>query len=217
MEKNEALVSELLDINLEFYNKGYITPTGGNISVRSADDPGKVAITPSAVYKRRLCPEQILWLDMQGNNVGDCKIKASTETPIHLAVYRGRPDVQAVIHTHVPYANIYGLTNLKWLPVCAEAVMLQGLPIIEWTSGTEESGRMVAEALGKKGFFVLIRNHGLVVGGPSLSWAAGVTDMIEVVCKELVTCKMMGVEPQLLTPALIEAIQAKSKSGEAVG
>ncbi len=217
MDKNQALLAELLDINLEFYNKGYITPTGGNISARSTVDAGRIAITPSQVYKRRLCPEQMLWLDMEGNNVGECKIKASTETPIHLAVYRARPDIQAVIHTHAPYANLYGLTNLPWLPVCAEAVMLQGLPIIEWTSGTEESGRQVAEAIGKRGYFVLIRNHGLVVGGPSLSWTAGVTDMIEVVCRMLVTCRMMGAEPQVLTPAFIEAIQAKSRSGEAVG
>ncbi len=217
MNKNDALVAELLDINLEFYNKEYITPTGGNISARSADDPQKIVITPSQVYKRRLCPEQMLWLDMQGNNVGECKIKASTETPIHLAVYRSRPDIQAVIHTHPVYTNLFGLANLKWLPIDAEAVMLQGMPIIEWTSGTEESGRVVAQAIGQKGAFVLIRNHGLVVGGPSLTWAAGVTDMIEVVCKMLVTCKMMGVEPQVLAKPLIEAIQAKSRSSEPVG
>ena len=217
MDKNEALVTELLDINLEFYNKGYITPTGGNLSARSADDPEKIVITPYAVYKRRLCPEHMLWLDMQGNNVGECKLKPSTETPIHLAVYRSRPDIQAVIHTHTIYTNIFGLTNIQWLPISAEAVMLRGMPIIEWTSGTQESGRLVAEGIGQKGAFVLIRNHGLVVGGPSLSWAAGVTDMIEVVCKMLVTCKMMGVEPQVLPQPLIEAIQAKSKSGEAAG
>lgn len=217
MDKNQLMVEELLDINLEFYNKEYITPTGGNISARATDDPRKIVITPSQVYKRRLCPEQMLWLDLQGNNVGECKIKASTETPIHLALYRSRPDIQAVIHTHPVYANIYGLTNLKWLPIDAEAVMLRGIPIIEWTSGTEESGRMVAEAIGQKGAFCLIRNHGLVVGGPSLTWAAGVTDMIEVVCKMLVTCKMMGVEPQTMSQASIDAIIAKSRSGEAVG
>ncbi len=217
MNKNDALVAELLDINQEFYNKEYITPTGGNISARSADDPQKIVITPSQVYKRRLCPEQMLWLDLQGNNVGECKIKASTETPIHLAVYHSRPDIQAVIHTHPVYTNIFGLSNLKWLPIDAEAIMLRGMPIVEWTSGTEESGRMVAEAIGQKGAFVLIRNHGLVVGGPSLTWAAGVTDMIEVVCKMLVTCKMMGVEPQLMAQASIDAILAKSKSGETVG
>jgi L-fuculose-phosphate aldolase len=217
MSKNDALVAELLDINLEFYNKEYITPTGGNISARSLDDPEKIVITPSQVYKRRLCPEQMLWLDLQGNNVGESKIKASTETPIHLALYRARPDIRAVIHTHPVYTNIFGLTNLKWLPIDAEAVMLRGMPIIEWTSGTEESGRMVAEAIGQKGAGCLIRNHGLVVGGPSLTWAAGVTDMIEVVCKMLVTCKMMGMEPQLMAPASIEAILMKARTGEAVG
>jgi L-fuculose-phosphate aldolase len=217
MDKNDALVAELLDINQDLYNKEYITPTGGNISARSADDPEKIVITPSQVYKRRLCPEQMLWLDMNGNNIGACKIKASTETPIHLAVYRSRPDIQAVVHTHPVYTNIFGLTDIRWLPIDAEAVMLQGIPIIEWTSGTEESGRLVAQAIGQKGAFVLIRNHGLVVGGPSLSWAAGVTDMIEVVCKMLVTCKMMGVQPQVLAKPFIEAIQAKASKGEGAG
>ena len=211
MEKYQALMEELLDINFEFYQKGYITPTGGNISMRCPDEPGNVIITPSHIYKRRLKPEQMLVVDLQGNVVNDRKLKPSTETPFHLGIYRARNDVNAVVHTHAIYTTILGLTDTKFIPVNAEVAMLSSLPIIDWASGTEESSRAVVKALDKNGYFVIIQNHGLVVAGPTLTWAAEVTDMIEVSCRILVTCRMMGVEPHVIPQNVVDLIRSKLK------
>jgi ribulose-5-phosphate 4-epimerase/fuculose-1-phosphate aldolase len=217
MDKIEALMKDLLDINSELYQKGYITPTGGNISARCPDDPEQVIITPAHLYKRTLTPEQMLIVDLHGKVLNDRKYPPTTEAPFHLAIFRARPDIKAVIHTHTIHTTIVGLTNMELLPVTAEAVMLSRLPIIPWGSGTDELGQQIVDALGKHGFFVVIQNHGLVVGGPTLQWASGVTDMIEVVCRILVTCKMMGIEPKVLPDAVIAAIQESAKKGAAVG
>jgi ribulose-5-phosphate 4-epimerase/fuculose-1-phosphate aldolase len=213
MDNYQALMEELLDINYEFYQKGYITPTGGNISMRCTDEPEKIIITPSHIYKRRLKPENMLIVDLMGNVLNGRKLKPSTETPFHLGVYRARKDINAVIHTHAVYATILGLTDTKFVPVNAEIAMLQKIPIIGWTSGTEESSKAVVTALDKNGYFVLIQNHGLVVAGPTLTWAAEVTDMIEVSCKILVTCRMMGVEPHVIPQNIVDLIRSKMQQG----
>jgi ribulose-5-phosphate 4-epimerase/fuculose-1-phosphate aldolase len=211
MDKYLAQMEELLDINYEFYQKGYITPTGGNISMRCPDDPGKVIITPSHIYKRRLKPEHLLIVDLDGNVVNDRKYKPSTETPFHLGIHRARSDVNAVVHTHAIHTTILALTETKFIPVNAEIAMLTKLPIIDWCSGTEESSRAVVQALDKHGYFVIIQNHGLVVAGPTLTWAAEVTDMIEVSCRILVTCRMMGVEPHVIPQDIVDLIRSKLK------
>jgi L-fuculose-phosphate aldolase len=213
MEKYQDLMEELLDINYEFYQKGYITPTGGNISMRCPDEPEKVIITPSHIYKRRLKPEHLLIVDLQGKVLNDRKFKPSTETPFHLGIYRARNDINAVVHTHAIYTTILGLTDTKFIPVNAEIAMLTRLPIIDWCSGTEESSRAVVQALDKHGYFVIIQNHGLVVGGPTLTWAAEVTDMIEVSCRILVTCRMMGVEPHVIPQNTVDLIRSKMQGG----
>ncbi len=209
MDKYQTLMEELLDINYELYQKGYITPTGGNISMRCTDEPEKVIITPSHIYKRKLKPEHMLIVDLKGNVLNDRKLKPSTETPFHLGIYRARNDINAVIHTHAIYTTILGLTDTKFIPVNAEIAMLNKIPIIDWTSGTEESSKAVVNALGKNGYFVLIQNHGLVVAGPSLTWASEVTDMIEVSCKILVTCRMIGIEPHVISQNIVELIRSK--------
>ena len=209
MDKYQDLMEELLDINYEFYQKGYITPTGGNISMRCPDEPEKIIITPSHIYKRRLKPEHMLIVDLQGNVLNDRKYKPSSETPFHLGIFRARHDINAVIHTHAIYTTILGMTDTKLIPVNAEIAMINKLPMIDWTSGTEQTSQAVVQALGKNGYFVIIQNHGLVVAGPTLTWAAEVTDMIEVSCKILVTCRMMGVEPHVISQNTVDLIRAK--------
>lgn len=217
MSNTEKLMNDLLMINNELYQKGYITPTGGNISVRSPENPEQVVITPSQIYKKDLTEKQLLVVDLQGNLLDEVKIKPSTETPIHLAIHRSRPDINAVIHTHTVNTTLFCLAGLKFLPITAEAVLLRGIPTIEWTSGTHAAGEQVAEAIGKKGFFVQIQNHGLVVAGPSLHWAAGIVDMIEIQCKMLVECKKMGVTPKVIPDEVVAAILHSSEKGETVG
>ena len=213
LEQYTEVLNELLDIKDELYTKGLITPFGGNISVRCPDDPSKVLVTPGGIYKKFLKPEHFLLLDLQGKILNETKNKPTSETPIHLAILRARPDVNAVVHTHPVHATTLGITDLEFLPITADAVMIGKLPIVEWTeTGSQESGQIIADAIGETGSFVLIRNHGLFVCGPSLQFASGITDMIETVCKELVLCKMIGTQPSVLPPEKIAVIHELLKS-----
>ena len=204
---------EFLEIKDDLYARGLITPFGGNISVRCPDDPNKALVTPSGVYKKFLTPEQILCIDLQGKMREDSPYKPTSETPIHLAILRARPDVNAVVHTHPVYATAFGVSGLPFLPITSDAVIVGSLPIVEWTvTGSAESGEIIARALAGQQTYVLIRNHGLFVCGPNLPNAAGFTDMIESVCKEIVLCKMMGVNPRVLPDEKVALIQELIKS-----
>jgi len=212
MEQYTKILNELLDIKDELYSKGLITPLGGNISVRCPDDPTKALVTPGSVYKKNLKPEHFLLLDLQGKVLNETKYKPTSETPIHLAFLRARPDVNAVVHTHPVYATAFGVADLEYLPITGDAAMIGKLPIVEWTqTGSAESGEIVAGALSNSNY-VLIRNHGLFVCGPHLQYASGVTDMIEAICKGLVLCKMMGVNPRVLSTEKVALIQEMMKS-----
>jgi L-ribulose-5-phosphate 4-epimerase len=213
MEAYTELKKEFLEIKDDLYSQGLITPLGGNISIRCPDDANKVLVTPSGIYKKSLKPEQILCLDLQGNVLSDTKYKPTSETPIHLAIMRSRPDVNAVVHTHAVFATAFGVSGLEFQPITADAAMIGQLPIVEWTvTGSKESGEIISKALAGHQNYVLIRNHGLFVCGPNLQYAAGITVMIEAICKGLVLCKMMGVNPKVLAPDKVALIEELLKS-----
>jgi L-fuculose-phosphate aldolase len=210
MEQYLPIINELLDIKDELYAKGLITPFGGNISVRCPDDPKKVIITPGSVYKKNLRPDQFLCVDLEGNILNESKYKTTSETPIHLTILRDRLDINAVIHTHPIYTTIFGIIDIEFLPITSDAVILGELPIVEWTrTGTAESGQVLSQAFSKGGLFAVIRNHGLVVGGPTLQFASGITTMIEDTCKALVISKNMGIAPKLLSQEDIDYIHMR--------
>ncbi len=97
----EQLKQELVNTVRAFYYKGLVTNAGGNQSARL---PGsnKVWITPSGYPRASLSPDDLIAVDLEGNVIeGD--LKPSIETYAHLAVYKNRPDVNAVIHAHAPY------------------------------------------------------------------------------------------------------------------
>lgn len=213
MNQYSEIKKEFLEIKDDLYAKGLITPFGGNISVRCPDDPNKVLVTPSGIYKKSLKPEQILCIDLHGKMLEESSLRPTSETPIHLAIMRSRPDVNAVVHTHAVFATAFGISGIDFQPITSDAVMVGKLPIVEWTvTGSTESGEIIAAALAGHQNYVLIRNHGLFVCGASLQYAAGFTDMIESTCKGLVLCKMMGVNPKVLPPEKVAIVQELAKA-----
>ena len=94
---------ELCDVIDELYRIELITATGGNVSVRV---PGEEAmwITPSAMFKGNLDPEIMVKMGMDGKKIGDGS-SPSSESIVHIAMYRARPRAKAVIHCHAAKAT----------------------------------------------------------------------------------------------------------------
>ncbi len=181
--------------------------TWGNISCRRAVD--KVIITPSGIPYSDLGDEDICMLDLQGQVIDGCRIP-STELPLHLAIYRAREDIQAIVHVHSKYASAFAVTRQE-IPVALEemAQLLGGVvPIADYAlPGSDMLGDKAVTALGE-GYAVLLASHGLVAVGSQLEEALLRCLVIERSARVLLLSRLLG-PPVLLEQAEIIALREK--------
>jgi len=196
---------ELVKINNELYQADLITATGGNISARVPGTLDQIWITPGSIFKGDLKPEMMVRIDLDGKALDpNFAYKASSERFVHCEVFRKRPDLNAVIHTHAPLATVLGLANIPFLPISTDSAFLGELTRVPFISpGTNDLGKAVAEAMAES-FAVIMQNHGLVVGGKNLRQAADITLIVESTAKKILTSYMVGKGPLQLPPEAIE-------------
>ncbi len=202
--------AELLVVLDELYAVGCITATGGNLSVRIAGSD-EIWITPSQVFKGSLRPETMVRLNLDGKTLDPAALAPSSEWPMHCAIYRARPDVQAIIHTHAPQATILTLCGLPFLPVSTEAAFVGELPRVPFIlPGTKELADAVVDTLGT-GPALLMQNHGLLVVASSLRRAANVSQVIERTAEIILGCYAVGHEPPTLPAELAARLREIGK------
>ncbi|MFH8476216.1 class II aldolase/adducin family protein [Streptomyces sp. NPDC018000] len=121
---------------------------------------------------------------------------APPELPLHQAIYRARPDVNGIVHSHAPHTLVFGATDLAIRPVSHDGAHFAGrLGLFTLTSNTvldQETGDAIAEALGT-GEGVLLRNHGGVVVGKSVRHAAVFAQVLERACQLQLLAEQSGV------------------------
>jgi L-fuculose-phosphate aldolase len=120
---------------------------------------------------------------------------APPELPLHQAIYEARPDVNAIVHSHSPYALIFGATDWELRPISHDGACFEGrVPRFAGTSHTVldiETGRAIARALGDAPASFL-RNHGSVVAGRSIREAAVLAQILERACRLQIIAESTG-------------------------
>jgi L-ribulose-5-phosphate 4-epimerase len=193
----EQLKEELYHLHLELPRHNLVMWTGGNVSAR---DPGSglVVIKPSGVRYEQMRPEHMVVLDLEGAVVeGD--LKPSSDTASHLYIYRHRPDVGGVVHTHSPYATAFAAVGQP-IPCVLTAMADEfggpipcgGFSLI----GDESIGKIVVEAIGNSPA-VLLKNHGVFTVGKNAEAAVKAAVMTEDVARTVWLARALGVPEEI--------------------
>ena len=164
-------VNEIIIAANEIYNQGLVPGKAGNISTKIKSSVGDiVAITPTLKSLSNLDEEDIVLVDMDGNILS--KGKPSSEVNMHLEIYKKRPDVNAIVHTHSTFATGFAFSNkkLKRLEGFGQ-IRNEFMPYIEYEKpGSAELARKVSENIGDEDALILKR-HGIICVGDSLKEA----------------------------------------------
>lgn len=201
---------QIVEYGKKLIAAGLTAGTGGNLSVLNTED-GLVAISPSGFDYYKTMPEDVVLSDLEGRIVEGTR-KPSVELPLHLALYRRRADVSAVVHTHSVYATT--VACLQWeLPAFHYLVGYAGkkVPLAPYaTFGSEVLAQKVADTIEDHNA-VLMANHGLICVGPGIAAAFNVAEVIELMARIYCQAKSLG-EPVLLSDQEMAHIYRELKS-----
>lgn len=175
----EALRDELCRLHLELPKNNLVAWTSGNVSARDPES-GLVVIKPSGIKYEEMQPAHMVVVTVDGELVeGD--LKPSSDTASHLYIYRHRPEINGIVHTHSAYATAFAALG-RPIPVYLTAIADEfggpipcgGFALI----GGEEIGQVVVEAIGDSPA-VLLKNHGVFTVGPTAEAALKAAVMVE--------------------------------------
>ncbi len=178
----------IVDVAQRLQAQELVVGTSGNVSAR---EPGtnQYWITPSGVAYDRLEPNDLVLVDSDGQVRGG-SLKPSSDTAVHLAIYRSRPEIDAVIHTHSPYATAFSVVQRDIPPVLVEAAGFLGGPVR--SDGTIGSDRAV-----------LLPNHGVLAVGESLDLAYSAAVTVEHMARVALLAGLIG-KPQQVPQSEID-------------
>jgi L-fuculose-phosphate aldolase len=191
--REPQLRADIVEIGRRMYARGYTASNDGNISVRLGAD--RLLMTPKSVCKGFMTPDMMCITDLEGRKLqGDRD--PSSETLMHLEVYRQRPDVQAVVHAHPPTATGFAVAGIALdRAVLAEVLTTLGsIPIAEYaTPSTKELPEAVRKYI-RAHDGMLLANHGALTVGADLFAAYYKMETIEHFAKISLVARQLGRE-----------------------
>lgn len=207
--KHQSLREEVTRVARRMGSSGLVAGTSGNVSVRTPE--GEILITPSGLDYMLLEPEEVVRVCPEGK-VLEGSLHPSTEVPMHVGIYRSRPRVESIVHTHSRYSTVLGCLGWEIPPVhyMLAALSSEGrVPIARYaTYGTEELARRASEALGDSHHACLLRNHGTIVVGRTGSEAYSKAEILEEMAEIYYRSRLAG-EPAILSPKEVGEVAAK--------
>lgn len=192
MKKN---IAEIIEVSQKIYEKGLVSGKSGNISARfKSSNKDIIAITPTLKSLSELDEKEIVLVDFDGNTL--TKGKPSSEVNMHLEIYKKRPDVNAIVHTHSPYATGFAHSSKKIKRYEGFGPIKKAfLAEIEYEKpGSDELARKASEGIGDDDVLIL-KKHGVVCVSDSLKEAGLLAVFVEETAKtQFVTLMLNSVE-----------------------
>jgi ribulose-5-phosphate 4-epimerase/fuculose-1-phosphate aldolase len=206
-DDEEKVRTELIQYSSKLYQSGLIFSSGGNTSVRRGDT---VWISRTGATLGEMSDDDIVRCSLDGNAIEGGV--PSKEFGMHLAMYRARPEVNAVMHPHPPYCIAFSALQSEpsrdsMLPYTAGFYLRAGrVPMVGYYhSGSTELHQAVAE-LAPYYHVILLQNHGLIAGGLDMLTTLNVVEEVEQNCR---IALLVGADASHLTPRQCAEIDEK--------
>jgi L-fuculose-phosphate aldolase len=199
--------SAILECGRVCYERRLMTSNDGNISVRTS---GGICITPSGFSKGRMSEDDLIVVDLDGRVISSSPDRSpSTETPMHLEVYKQREDVNAVIHAHPVFATALTVAGLDFpSDVLPEVSLTLGdVPVTAYATPSSREDADAVRPFVKNHNAILLRQHGSLTFGKDLEEALIHLERIEHVAEVFWRAQMLG-KVSRIPPEAIERLTA---------
>lgn len=194
------------------YERHLMTSNDGNISVRM--DDGLILVTPSGLSKGRLSTDDLIVVDLDGNIISaKADRRPSSETPMHLEVYKQRDDVRAVVHAHPIFATALTVAGLEFpVDVLPEVLLTLGdVPITAYATPSSHEDAVTIRPFVKQHNALLLCQHGSLTYGKNLDEALIHLERIEHVSEIYYRAKMLGNVKRVPPEAQAQLIELREK------
>ena len=210
---SEFELKELIcEIGRRVWQRGYVASNDGNFSIRVGEN--RFLATPTMISKGFMKPEDLVVLDFEGNQL-EGQRKPTSETLLHLGIYRERPDVNAVVHAHPPYATAFAVAQ-EPVPKCVlpeVEIFLGEIPIAEYeTPGSQDFANSIKPYLKDFNLF-LLANHGALALGEDLEQAYHRMEIVDQYCRILLYTRQLGNYKQITQEKMQDLFNLKQKLG----
>ncbi|HEX8915716.1 MAG TPA: class II aldolase/adducin family protein [Humisphaera sp.] len=206
------LKEEMCEIGRRIWLKGFCAGNEGNHSVRIGEN--KFLCTPTGISKGFLKPDDICVVDIEGKQLAG-KRKRTSEILMHLEIYRQRPDVRAVVHSHPPHATAFAIAGVE-LPTCIHPEAEVFLGVVKTakyvTPGDKRLGESLIPYL-KDSNTILLQNHGTVTFSHSLEEAYYKLEIVDAYSRILMLAKSLGSVRPLDANEMKELLELKVRFG----
>ena len=166
-----------------------------------------ILINAGKSVRSKLGADDIIAIDMDGKPVGH-DVVPPMEFHLHTEIYRRRPDVNAVAHTHPLWSTLFSMTGERVLPVTMQAAVMGPIRLFDKTASINEKklGEELALALGNDRV-IMLKSHGAAVVGADVVEAFVMGIYLEETARRQYLARSLGT-PYALTPAEVEEIGA---------
>lgn len=192
-EKEKELRQEIIRVARVVADQGLIRSSDGNISVWV--DEGRFLITPAGLHKMTMEPDDLIVVDWEGRVIeGRPGLRPTSETWMHLEVYRQRLDVGAVLHAHPPFATALTIAEIPFpVDLIPEVLLTLGdIPTAPYgTPGTEDLARTIRDLV-REHNAVLLSHHGSLTVGKTLEDALIALERVEHAARIFYLAKTLG-------------------------
>lgn len=206
------LKKQLVQIGKKLSDKGLSPGFSGNLSVRFGN---YFLVTPSGLPLGDFTEDDIVVID-KDFKVIDGKKKPSSESKMHLEIYKLRPDFNAIIHCHAPKVSAFAVAGVELSqPVLAESIFHLGkIPVAEYfVPSSVEVAKETAKYFDKHDV-VLMKNHGVVLGDKDLKSAYYKMETVEYTADVILNATILGGAKELTPKQVQEVVDLRVKFGK---